>query len=51
MEFRRKALRSKKLVTFFAIASNKFNADGSVVHTAEEHIAARHMEKVCEALH
>jgi len=50
MEFRRKAFCSKKLVTLFAITSNKFNADGSVVHTAKEQIVTRHMEKVCEAL-
>ena len=51
MEFRRKVICSKKLVTFFAIVSNKFNADDSVVHTAEEKIATPHMEKVHEALY
>jgi len=51
MEFRRKAFPSKKLVTFSTIASNKFNADGIVVHTAEEQIATRHMEKVCDVLY
>ena len=51
MKFRRKAFRSKKLVTSFEIARNKFNAGGSVVRTAEEQVVARHMEKVCEALY